>query len=136
MLSLVISILKDNIHNVIIGIAFLFLILYVAFVSNRYESLKQQYTKSKIEYEFIIQQLKDEQDKLKTTLNLQNNHIQEYELNVSNYKEVVNKQNKELELTKNKLTTQIQKELSEDSSSDKQLQIVNKLLQDFSNASN
>jgi hypothetical protein len=90
------------------------------------------YQQEKLAKELLQSQYEVEQLKFKHALSQQNNAIEQYQINFKQFESTVSLKEKELTEARFKLQEQIKRELQTDSSSDKQLAIIDKVLNEFS----
>ena len=118
----------------VMGIGYLLLGAYCWYQHNNYENLYGLYCIEKLEKEKCEAEYALEKLKFKTIITQQNSAIEQYEINLKQFTDTVNSKEKELAEVRYQLQEQIHKELAVDSSSDKQLEIMNRIMYEFSNS--
>lgn len=116
----------------IAGIGYLLLGAYCWYQYNNYEKLYGLYCIEKLEKEKCEAEYALEQLKFKTTIAQQNATLEQYEINLKQFTSTVHSKEKELAEVRYQLQEQINKELAVDSSSDKQLELINRIMHEFS----
>ena len=118
----------------IAGIGYLLLGAYCWYQHNSYENLYELYCIEKLEKEKCEAEYALEKIKFKSIITQQNSTIEQYQIDLKQFTSTVNSKEKELAEIRYQLQEQVNKELAVDSSSDKQLEIINRIMYEFSNS--
>ena len=118
------------------GLTLFALLVIVALQTHKIQNLTISNNELKHDCGILEQSLKEEQSKFKLYIESMNNQIKNYELDLDSFKDTVKEQEKIIERSSRIEEQSIKKELIKDSSSEKQLQITKRILDEFASKNN